>query len=267
MPIQVHADLRPSSQDEFAAIAYQVMGVTFEVHNDIGRFFDEHIYKYRVAGKLGSTAELEIPIDVTFGAFRKRYYIDMLVDGTAVFEWKAADRLAQEHRAQLLNYLMLCDLPRGKLINVGAERIEHEFINMRRPASERKQFAVETTRFRPLDELDAAFQQFLVGAIADWGTGLHIPLYESAIAHVMGGEQAVWRKIDVRFHGKVLAQQLVRATRSGAAFKVTAFQENLAAFEQHATAFVRYTSVPAMHWINVNRDAVQFITLFADSDD
>ncbi|MCR9293598.1 MAG: hypothetical protein NXI32_12820 [bacterium] len=90
MPIQVHADLRPSSQDEFAAIAYQVMGVTFEVHNDIGRFFDEHIYKYRVAGKLGSTAELEIPIDVTFGTFRKRYYIDMLVDGTAVFEWKAA---------------------------------------------------------------------------------------------------------------------------------------------------------------------------------
>jgi GxxExxY protein len=266
VPIEVHADLRPSSEAEFSAIAYTVMASAFEVHNEIGRFFDERVYKYLVASRLGRSAELEIPIDVHFGTFRKRYYLDMLVHGTAAFEWKAAERLAPEHRAQLLNYLMLCDLPRGKLINVGSERVEHEFVNMRRPTSERVKFSVDTSRFAPLDDQDEAFQQFLVDAVADWGTGLHIRLYESAIAHIMGGEPAVLRNVDVSINGKVLAQQLVRVTCSGAAFKVTTLHDNLHCFEQHARAFVNYTSLPAMHWINVNRDSLQFVTLFGSAE-
>ena len=40
MPIEVQAELREVTQEEFARVAFEAMGVFFAVHNDMGRLFD-----------------------------------------------------------------------------------------------------------------------------------------------------------------------------------------------------------------------------------
>ena len=45
MPVFINADIRPMSQQEFSLIAYHVMDHAFSIHQDLGRFFDEDIYR------------------------------------------------------------------------------------------------------------------------------------------------------------------------------------------------------------------------------
>jgi GxxExxY protein len=116
MPIDIHAELRRPSADEFTGLAHDVMACAFKVHNEIGRFFDEKIYKRLIARRFGGI-QLEVPVVASYNEFEKRYSLDMVVRGAALFEWKAVDVFAQEHRAQQLHYLMLCDLPKGRLLN------------------------------------------------------------------------------------------------------------------------------------------------------
>src|SRR5690606_4954490 len=128
MPIEIKTDLHRPTQNEFTSLAYDVMACCFQVHKEIGRFFDEKVYKRLVAQRFGGI-KLEVPAAVSHRDFRKTYFVDMVVREQALFEWKSAERLSPEHRGQLLNYLLLCDLPNGKLVNVRPESIEHEFVN------------------------------------------------------------------------------------------------------------------------------------------
>ena len=47
------------------------------------------------------------------------YYADLLVDNKVIVEIKAVRRLADEHEAQLLNYLKATDIEVGLLLNFG----------------------------------------------------------------------------------------------------------------------------------------------------
>jgi hypothetical protein len=53
MPICVHADVRRMDQDEFGRIAYVVMGHAFAIHEKMGRFFHEDIYRDALATRSG----------------------------------------------------------------------------------------------------------------------------------------------------------------------------------------------------------------------
>ncbi len=100
----------------------------FDIHNEIGRLFDEKIYKRILATRMPGVM-LEVPLEIRFQSFYKQYLVDALVAEGGVFEFKAVEELTGRHRAQLLNYLLLCDLAHGKLINVRPESIEYEFVN------------------------------------------------------------------------------------------------------------------------------------------
>jgi GxxExxY protein len=99
MPVIPRNPVQCISQKEFSDIAYAVMAKVFEVHRDLGRLFDEKIYQREIAGRLGN-AECEFPIDVTFDTFSKTFRLDLLVDGRAIFELKAAEAIVPRHRAQ-----------------------------------------------------------------------------------------------------------------------------------------------------------------------
>lgn len=100
--------------------------------------------------------------------------------------------------------------------------IEHEFVNTTLRRADRRQFEVEIQDFRPLNDADQTWQQFLVAALRDWGTGLDLHLYESAIAHVFGGEEVVLRDIEIVVGGNSIGKQKARLSASEATFKVTA---------------------------------------------
>jgi GxxExxY protein len=141
MPVKTCIPIRRLSQPEFGEISFEVMRHVFAIHNDLGRFFDEKIYKRELAHRM-LDVRLEEPIEIVFGTFRKPLFIDVLVGDGAIFEFKAVESLIGRHRSQLLQYLMLVDVAHGKLINIRSEDIEHEFVNAHRKLSDRTTFEV-----------------------------------------------------------------------------------------------------------------------------
>jgi GxxExxY protein len=117
MPIRCRIPLRRYTQQEFGDLSYEVLREVFAIHNQMGRFFDEKIYKAALAARRDDVL-LEEPIEVSFRSFTKQYFLDVLVAGGGLFEFKAVERLIGRHRSQLLNYLLLTGLKHGMLISV-----------------------------------------------------------------------------------------------------------------------------------------------------
>lgn len=170
MPISTRIPLRRLSQAEFGEIAYVVVNHVFALHGELGRFFDESIYKQELANRIPEV-RLEEPIEVTFGSFKKQLFIDVLVGDGAVFEFKSVEKLGASHRAQLLQYLMLCDLEHGKLINMRSESVAHEFVNSNWRRADRCQFEVDDTRWTPTFSGSSEFRDRMVGLLRDLGNG------------------------------------------------------------------------------------------------
>src|SRR6266446_9643838 len=115
MPINVQTPTRRLSQKQFTDVVYRVMGHVFKVHQEFGSYFDENIYHREIARRCNGLTK--VPIEVSHADFRKLYFVDLLVEDGAIFELKTVEVLNNRHRSQLFQYLMLADLPRGKLVN------------------------------------------------------------------------------------------------------------------------------------------------------
>ncbi|MCC6510515.1 MAG: GxxExxY protein, partial [Pirellulaceae bacterium] len=129
MPIERPSDLRPIAQHEFGDIAFEVIRQAYIVRRELGIFFDESIYRNALRVNIGAEAQTEVRIGVRFENFRHEYFMDLLVSHAAVFELKSVENIVDVHRSQLLNYLLLCGLHHGKLINFGHGALQHEFVN------------------------------------------------------------------------------------------------------------------------------------------
>ena len=98
MPIILRTSVRRLSQAEFGELAYAVMACVFQIHRELGRFFDEKIYKRELAHRF-SGVQLEVPIEVTHATFKKFQYLDVLVNGGGPFEFKTVDAITPRHPA------------------------------------------------------------------------------------------------------------------------------------------------------------------------
>ena len=259
MPIMLPLPLRRLSQNEFGEISYEVMRHVFDIHNEIGRFFDERIYKFELANRLPGV-RLEQPLDIAFDSFFKRYYIDVLVGEGAIFEFKAVETLAGRHRAQLLNYLLLCNVSHGKLLNLRTEDVEHEFVNSQIEFGDRVKFEIDMTRWNRMLG-PAQLPEILVPFLRDVGAGLEIPLYEELVTHFFGGKERVEVDVGVEVNGKHVGVQRVRQLVPGIALKITAFDGSLDRFEKHARKLLQHLALRAIAWVNVNVKQATFTTL------
>ncbi len=86
MPIEFREDFRVLGQQAFGAIAFEVMEQAFQVHNKLGRFFDEDAYQHELAHVLGSRTVTEAAIMVRHDDFCKTHFIDLLVEDRVVRE-------------------------------------------------------------------------------------------------------------------------------------------------------------------------------------
>jgi hypothetical protein len=58
--------------------------------------------------------------------------------------------VANEHSRQLLNYLLLCEQPRGKLINFRTQKVQAQFINTQLMNADRLRFRFCDVRWREI---------------------------------------------------------------------------------------------------------------------
>jgi GxxExxY protein len=106
-----------------ACITERIIGVFFDVYNELGNGFLESVYVEALSVafvQAGLLIGREIPLVVAFrgktvGSFRA----DLLVNGLVIVEVKACSRLQPVHEAQLLNYLRATDIEVGLVLNFG----------------------------------------------------------------------------------------------------------------------------------------------------
>jgi GxxExxY protein len=265
MPVTLDFKPRKLSQDEFGAIAYQVLGHAFKIHRELGRYFDEEIYQKEIARRCDG-ARIEVPVEVAFEGFRKTLSVDLLVECGALFEIKTVRALSDRHRGQLLNYLSLTELSHGQLINLRPESVEHEFVNAMLTRQERTSFDVADGGWDSSGKGSADLKRFIVVLLRDLDTGLDLAIYEEAVIHFLGGEKAVVQDVEVLVGNQPIGKQRVLCAAARVGFQFTAHKRNdEGAFEEQLRRFVRHTALDAMHWINITRQTVLFRTVRTDA--
>ena len=122
-------------------VTEQVIAAFYQVYNTLGWGFLEKVYENALVIELrkrGLRVDPQARIDVFYDGFRVgEYFADILVEGCVVAELKAADGIAPEHEAQLLNYLKATDIDVGLLLNFGPKpQVRRKiFETARRPVS------------------------------------------------------------------------------------------------------------------------------------
>lgn len=261
MPITINHALRILNQDQFGAVAYEVIEHSFAIHNKLGRFFDEDVYQNELLQRLGPRATKEVWVYATHCDFQKPYRLDLLVDDGALFELKTVQQLHDQHRSQLINYLMLTGLNHGKLINFRPNRVEHEFVNNHVTLAQRRAFRIETRRWTSTTAECRRFQDIFVALLQDWGTCLDLELYIEAMTHFFGGSATVIRDVEVRSQGVVVGTQKLRLINVSTAFKLTSLSRDLDNCESHLCRLLQHTRLKEMLWVNVTLEEVAFVSV------
>jgi GxxExxY protein len=101
----------------------KIIGVFFEVYNELGAGFLESVYAEAMAVALsqcGLALEREKALAVRLrGRIIGKFRADLVVEGTVLVEVKACAQLQSIHQAQVLNYLRATMLEVGLILNFG----------------------------------------------------------------------------------------------------------------------------------------------------
>ena len=108
---------------KYAVLTQKIIGVFYEVYNELGTGFLESVYQKSLALALesaGLQTNSRIDIPVWFRGHQVgQFEADMIVENCVLLELKATRALDSTHQAQLLNYLRATDIEVGLLLNFG----------------------------------------------------------------------------------------------------------------------------------------------------
>ena len=125
--------------------SYKIVGAAFEVYREKGCGFLEPVYQECMEIELrlqGVPYVTKKPIGLEYKGcpLRSTYEPDFLCYEKIVLELKAVVELADEHRAQVQNYLKATGMKLGLLVNFG----HYPKIQMERIAAERGRYGSKT---------------------------------------------------------------------------------------------------------------------------
>jgi GxxExxY protein len=104
----------------------KILGVYYEVYNEIGHGFLESVYNNCMClalTKVGMSFRRGFPVPVYFrGQDVGQFKADLVVDGSVLIELKAVQNLDRTHEAQIMNYLRATELEVGLLLNFGSPK-------------------------------------------------------------------------------------------------------------------------------------------------
>ena len=108
--------------DALRDIVYNIVGVLYEVHKELGPGLNEYVYQEGLDAEL-KTRGIPFDKEKAFNPIYKgqrlnaTYRLDFLCLDIAIIECKAVSKITNEHRAQLFNYMRLTKTPAGILAN------------------------------------------------------------------------------------------------------------------------------------------------------
>ena len=109
-------------------LTHDVIGSAIEVHKDKGPGLLESIYEWCLTMELGLrgyATKSQDNVTVRYKQFRREYPLryDLLVEGCLIVEVKASASVHPIHKAQLLSYMKLLDIPLGLIINFNEQKL------------------------------------------------------------------------------------------------------------------------------------------------
>jgi GxxExxY protein len=117
---QINADERRYKHSE---LTEQIIGIFYEVYNELGFGFLEKVYEEAMAIALRERSlefQQQASVPVWFhGQKIGSYDADLVVGGVVLVELKACKALEPAHEAQLLHYLRSTEIEVGLLLNFG----------------------------------------------------------------------------------------------------------------------------------------------------
>lgn len=248
MPIQSTISLPRLTASEFKELDYQVMAHAFAAHRDLGRLCDETIYQADLAERLVAAGlgpvRREFPLTASFRGFVYSYSADLVVADRAFYELKAEAALAPAHEAQLLNYLLLADAARGKLVNFRPPSVESRFVNAPLDTAERHRFTIGCDRPDP-------FFSLVIDLVTDWGTGLETALYVRALTHHLGGEQEVVGYLPMTRGSVPLGNQRFHLASPDTAFVITSLPTVDHNHRSHLHRLLQASPLSRVLWANL----------------
>lgn len=113
--------------------SYNIIGAAMEVHRIIGNGFTELVYQDALEVELrmrGIPYEREKTFDLSYKGVKldKTFRADFVCYNSIIVELKSVYQLADEHTAQVYNYLKASGLSLGLLLNFGRISLQHERI-------------------------------------------------------------------------------------------------------------------------------------------
>ncbi len=263
MSIECPIEIGKLTTEEFRELDYVVMRHAFDSQNCLGRLADERIYQADLAQRLlsaGMHVKREIPIRLTHDSFCKSLFLDLVVAEQAVYELKAVRSITDEHVGQLLTYLYLLDLRRGKLINFRPDSVESRFTNAPLTLTERRVFAVESANYCGGPD----FEDLVIGLLRDWGTSLTLSLYQEAIVALTGGPEIAEAMIPLERSGIPLGNQRFQMASNDTAFRLTAINHETVDYQYQLARLLALSPLRAIHWINIAHHHITLKTIAND---
>jgi len=114
--------------DDFDSLTERVLSAVFEVANTLGAGFLEKVYEralLREFSMRGIKAVAQASFPVMYkGQCVGEYFADFHIEDVLIVELKCAERLANEHTAQCLNYLRASGRTVCLLVNFQKPKVE-----------------------------------------------------------------------------------------------------------------------------------------------
>ena len=108
----------------YEELTYNIQGACFEVYKAMGCGFLESVYQESLEIEFSDRgipfdSQKELDLEYKGKRLKQRYMPDFVCYGKIIIELKAVDKIASEHKAQLLNYLHATGMRLGLLVNFG----------------------------------------------------------------------------------------------------------------------------------------------------
>lgn len=122
----------------------QVIGAAIEVHRLKGPGLIESIYERCLMRelelcKIGTVNQRLVRIEYKGLVFDEPLRFDVLVEGCLLLELKCVQEVLPIHKAQLLSYMKLLDMPLGLVINFHELKLTNGVVRMLLPGANRNE--------------------------------------------------------------------------------------------------------------------------------
>jgi len=123
-------------------LSHDAIAAGIEVHKDKGPGLNESIYEWCLLRefelrKIPTSTQKQVVISYKGFSKEEPLRFDVLVDDSLLIEAKSVERILPVHKAQLLTYMRLLDVPIGLLFNFNVSKMTDGIARLMLPGANR----------------------------------------------------------------------------------------------------------------------------------